>query len=56
MMGHLSIRTTQIYAEVTRTKINEDMNNLVKQIEGKYDFSNVAPIKKWVKKIKFDNN
>ncbi|KAA6322637.1 Tyrosine recombinase XerC, partial [termite gut metagenome] len=36
MMGHLSIKTTQIYAEVTRTKINEDMTNLAKQIEGKY--------------------
>ncbi|KAA6317141.1 Tyrosine recombinase XerC [termite gut metagenome] len=55
MMGHLSIRTTQIYAEVTRTKINEDMNNLAKHIEGKYDFSDVAPIKRRVKKIKFDN-
>jgi site-specific recombinase XerD len=36
MMGHLSIKTTQIYAEVTRTKINEDMTNLAKQIKGKY--------------------
>ena len=36
MMGHLSIKTTQIYAEVTRTKINEDMTNLVERIEGKY--------------------
>jgi hypothetical protein len=27
------------------------MNNLARQIEGKYDFSNVAPIKKRVKKI-----
>lgn len=30
MMGHLSIKTTQIYAEVTRTKINEDMTNLAR--------------------------
>ncbi|WP_242047134.1 tyrosine-type recombinase/integrase [Dysgonomonas sp. HGC4] len=36
MMGHLSIKTTQIYAEVTRTKINEDMTNLAERIEGKY--------------------
>jgi site-specific recombinase XerD len=35
-MGHLSIKTTQIYAEVTRTKINEDMTNLAKNIQGKY--------------------
>lgn len=36
MMGHLSIKTTQIYAEVTRTKINEDMTKLAQRIEGKY--------------------
>jgi site-specific recombinase XerD len=36
MMGHLSIKTTQIYAEVTRTKINEDMTKLEKRIKGKY--------------------
>ena len=39
MMGHLSIKTTQIYAEVTRTKINEDMTNLAKTIQGKYEFN-----------------
>lgn len=36
MMGHLSIKTTQIYAEVTRTKINEDMTKLAQRIQGKY--------------------
>ena len=36
MMGHLSIKTTQIYAEATRTKINEDMTKLAKRIEGQY--------------------
>jgi site-specific recombinase XerD len=36
MMGHLSIKTTQIYSHVTRTKLNEDMTNLEKRIEGKY--------------------
>ena len=29
MMGHLSIKTTQFYAEVTRTKIDEDMTCLL---------------------------
>jgi integrase len=36
MLGHSSIHTTQIYAEVTRTKINEDMTNLEKRIAGRY--------------------
>jgi site-specific recombinase XerD len=36
MMGHKSIKTTQIYAKITRTKLNEDMTNLEKRIEGKY--------------------
>jgi site-specific recombinase XerD len=40
MMGHLSIKTTQIYAQVTRTKLNEDMTNLAKRIEGKYKLPN----------------
>ena len=54
MMGHLSIKTTQIYAEVTRTKINEDMTNLAKTIEGRYDLSN-TPTKKRVMKVAFNN-
>ena len=37
IMGHLSIKTTQIYAEVTRTKINEDITNLAEIISGKYE-------------------
>jgi site-specific recombinase XerD len=39
MMGHLSIRTTQIYAEVIRSKINEDMTNLSKRIQDKYELA-----------------
>ncbi|MDL2277150.1 site-specific integrase [Parabacteroides sp. OttesenSCG-928-G07] len=38
MMGHLSIKTTQIYAEITRTKIDEDMTNLAERIQGQYEF------------------
>ena len=53
MMGHLSIKTTQIYAEVTRTKINEDMTNLSDKIQGKYEFSDVVPAKKRVQKTIF---
>lgn len=39
MMGHRDIATTQIYAEITRTKINEDMTNLEKRIKGKYELA-----------------
>lgn len=39
MMGHLSIKTTQIYAEVTRTKINEDMTRLAERTKGEYKLS-----------------
>ncbi len=35
-LGHRSISTTQIYADITRTKINEDMTNLAERIKGKY--------------------
>ncbi|GHV00785.1 tyrosine recombinase [Bacteroidia bacterium] len=46
MLGHASIYTTQIYAEVTRTKINEDMSKLEKQIEGKYELAETVPNRK----------
>ncbi|KAA6344838.1 hypothetical protein EZS27_007556 [termite gut metagenome] len=39
MLGHQDITTTQIYAKVTRTKINEDMTHLAKRIEGKYELA-----------------
>ena len=38
-LGHQSISTTQIYADITRTKINEDMTNLAERIEGKYELT-----------------
>lgn len=39
MMGHLSIKTTQIYAEVVLSKINEDMTKLEERIQGKYELA-----------------
>jgi integrase len=33
LMGHTSIRTTQIYAKIVSQKISNDMENLSKQIE-----------------------
>jgi len=41
MLGHASIQTTQIYAEITRTKINEDMTKLENRIEGKYKLAQI---------------
>ena len=38
MMGHTSIRTTQIYARVTDDKISEDMDRLMDKRN--YDFIN----------------
>ncbi|MFR3217628.1 MAG: hypothetical protein ACLTWE_01905 [Dysgonomonas mossii] len=36
---HLSSKTTQIYAEVTRTKINEDMTNHAGRIQGENELT-----------------
>jgi site-specific recombinase XerD len=36
MLGHTSVKTTQIYAKVTAQKVNEDMKVLSEQMKGKY--------------------
>ena len=40
MMGHRNIKTTQIYAEITGEKIEEDMNRLSQKINNDYSLSN----------------
>lgn len=44
MLGHTNIKTTQIYAEVTKIKINEDMTNLAERIQGKYELAENSTI------------
>ena len=41
IMGHSSIRSTQIYAEITGQKIGEDMKKLAGRIKGKYTINNL---------------
>jgi integrase len=36
MLGHTSVRMTQIYAKITSQKVNEDMKILSGQMKGKY--------------------
>ena len=38
MMGHTSIRSTQIYAKITAEKVSNDMERLSKQIESMEQF------------------
>lgn len=38
MMGHTSIRSTQIYAKITAEKVSNDMEHLSKQIESMEQF------------------
>jgi site-specific recombinase XerD len=40
MMGYRNIKTTQIYAEITGTKVEEDMQLLSKKIKDDYRLAN----------------
>jgi site-specific recombinase XerD len=39
MLGHSDIETTQIYAAVSSEKIEKDMQNVMKRLEGKLHFT-----------------
>ncbi len=36
MLGHSTIKSTHIYAKISNDKIDSDMRDLAKRIEGKY--------------------
>ena len=38
LMGHTSIRSTQVYAKITAEKVSNDIENLSKQIESMENF------------------
>ena len=43
MLGHKSLRTTNIYAKITNEKIDADIAALKSRIEGKYKLIQIEP-------------
>lgn len=42
ILGHKSIKTTQIYAKITKEKLNKDMENLSAHMENIQEYSNIT--------------
>lgn len=42
ILGHKNIKTTQIYAKITKEKLNKDMENLSTQLGNIEEYSRVA--------------
>ena len=42
ILGHKNIKTTQIYAKITKEKLNKDMENLSAQLGNIEEYSRVA--------------
>lgn len=42
ILGHKNIKTTQIYAKITKEKLNKDMENLSTQVGNIEEYSRLA--------------
>ena len=42
ILGHKNIKTTQIYAKITKEKLNKDMENLSAHLENIQEYSNIT--------------
>lgn len=42
ILGHKNIKTTQIYAKITKEKLNKDMENLSAHLENIKEYSNIT--------------
>ncbi|CDN32695.1 Tyrosine type site-specific recombinase [Mucinivorans hirudinis] len=41
MLGHSTIKSTRIYAQISYEKVDSDMKRLAKSIKGKYQLANL---------------
>ena len=48
LLGHRSIRTTQVYAKVINEKVAEDMGSLANRIDGKFELASPKKAKPYL--------